>query len=203
MAFNAIHPNFQVVILPFNLYLPFGSWGISYDISTNDTQFEAPYGWYAWRSTFSAFFVDNNMIYSLTFTTGATYRALIRRLMIMGFHRHQYSDYRSDNITGATAWFSAIFLKFIDPPMKLETTVLGLKVHFYSNLHLLDLTAFVRIGGAFSRQLRGPIPAFLLPAGAVVVGMNGGAPVNPGPFFPLPKYTQPSAQTLDPNNWLT
>ena len=143
------------------------------------------------------------MIYSLAFTIGATYRALIRRLMIMGFHRHQYSDYRSDNITGANAWFSAIFLKFIDPPMKLETTVLGLKVHYYSNLHLLDLTGFVRIGGAFSRQLRGPIPASLLPAGVIVVGMNGGLPVHPFPLFQLPKNTQPSAHTLDCNNWFT
>src|ERR1700688_2432125 len=111
------------------------------------------------------------------FRLGATYRALIRRLFIMGFQRHQYSDYRADNIMGAQAWFSAILLKFIDPPMKMETTILGLKVHYYSNLHLLDLTGWVRIGGPFSAWLRGPIPTLLLPAGVAVLGMNGGPPV--------------------------
>ena len=137
------------------------------------------------------------------YTAGATYRALIRQLMISGFHRHQYSDYRSDNITGADAWLCALFLKFIDPPMKLETTILSLKVHYYSNLHLLDLTNHVQIGGVFSRHLRGPIPAFLLPAGVVVFRMNGGPPVHPFPNFQLPKYSTPSAQSLDPNNWMT
>jgi hypothetical protein len=120
----------------------------------------------------------------------------------MGFHRHQYSDYRSDNITGVNAWLCALFLKFIDPPMKFETTILGLKVHYYSNLHLLDFTNHVRIGGVLSSHLRGPIPASLLPAGAVVVGMNGGPPVHPFHNFQLPKHTRPSAQSVDPNNWL-
>ena len=121
----------------------------------------------------------------------------------MGFHRHQYSDYRADNITGAFAWLTAIFLKFIDPPMKLETTILGLKVHFYSNLHLLDLTQAIRIGGPLSRQLRGPIPASLLPAGALVVGMNGGVLVHPLPNFQVPLYTRLSAAVVDPLNWWT
>jgi hypothetical protein len=203
MAFHANHPNFHVAVFPFQVFLPVGSWGISYDISTNKTEFDAPDGWYAWRSMFFFFFFFFVFCHwkFLTYATGATYKALIRHLMIMGFYRHQYSDYRLDNTTGVNAWLTALSLKFIDPPMKLETTVLGLKIHYYSNLHFFDLTDYVQIGGIFSQQLRGPIPASLLPAGGVVVGMNGGPPVHPGLGFPLPKYTQPSAETLDPNNW--
>jgi hypothetical protein len=87
--------------------------------------------------------------------------------------------------------------------MKLATTVLGLKVHYYSDLNILDLTNYVRIGGAFSSHLQGPIPASLLPAGAVVVGVNGGPPIQPPNPFQLPKYTKQSAQSQNPKNWLT
>ena len=88
--------------------------------------------------------------------------------------------------------------------MKLETTVLGLKVQYYSNLHLLDLTRFVQIGGPLSTRLRGPIPAHLLPAGVVVVGVNGGPPVHPLVVnFQRPSYTRLSANSVDPNNYLT
>ncbi len=122
----------------------------------------------------------------------------------MGFHRHQYSDYHADNTFGANAWFSSIFLKAIRPPMKLETTVLGLKVQYYSNLHLLDVTQFVRIGGVFSTHLHGPIPATLLPPGVGIIGMNGGPPIQPFPInFPLPKYTRVSINTVNSVNWRT
>ena len=59
MAFhpNPAHPNFQVALLPFNVFLPAGSWGISYEISTNETQFDAPNGWNAWRSAFLFLFI--------------------------------------------------------------------------------------------------------------------------------------------------
>jgi len=100
----------------------------------------------------------------------------------MGFHRHQYSDYRADNVSSANAWFSSILLKAIRLLMKLEMTVLRLKVQYYSNLHLLDVTRFVWIGGIFSTRLRGPVLAALLPPGVGIVGINGGSPIQP---FPL------------------
>jgi len=121
--------------------------------------------------------------------------------MLLGFHRHQYSDYRADNIHGANAWFTAISLKLIDPPMKLETTMQSLKIHHYSNLHLLDVTAFMTIGGPLSTHLRGPIPASLLPGGAGVIGMNGGPPAPPGPNFQVPKNTKWSIHSSNRNNW--
>jgi hypothetical protein len=111
-------PNFLVIFNPQIFFLPFGSWGISYDISTNNTEFDAPDGWYAWRSMFLGFL---SLLYSLTYSTvsiGATYSALKRRLMVMGFHRHQYSDFRSDNIMGIHAFLTALLLKFINPPMQ-------------------------------------------------------------------------------------
>lgn len=86
--------------------------------------------------------------------------------------------------------------------MKLETTVQSLKIHYYSDLNLLDVTHFVQIGGVFSRWLRGPTPAALIPVGVVVMGMNGGLPVPPV-NLQLPKYTQPSANTGFANNWRT
>lgn len=143
----------------------------------------------------------------LIFTiTGTTYRSLIRRLLIVGFQWHMYSDYWADHTFGAHAWISAIFLKLIDPPMKLETTIQGFKIHYYSHLHLLDVTDLVRIGGPLSRHLRGPIPASILPAGILemITGVNGGAPVAPMPgIFRLPKHTRPTANSLNPNNYLT
>lgn len=81
--------------------------------------------------------------------------------------------------------------------------MLSLKIHFYSNLHLLDVTEFVRIGGPFSTRLRGPIPANLLPPGGAVVGMNGGHPAPPGPNFQLPRYTRMSPNSVNHNNWRT
>ena len=109
--------------------------------------------------------------------------------MILGFRRHQYSDYRADLTFGAQAWFSAITLKFIDPPMKLETTILGLKVHYYDNLHLLYLTMNIQIGGALSTILQGPIPESLCPAYPAVIGIHGGPPIHPNPInFQRPKY---------------
>jgi len=79
----------------------------------------------------------------------------------------------------------------------------SLKIHYYSDLNLLDITAFVIIGGALSTHLRGPIPASLLPGGPGVVGMNGGPPAPPGPNFRLPKHTKMSINSGDRNNWRT
>ncbi len=137
----------------------------------------------------------------LTIIIGSTYNALVRQLMILGFHHHQDSDYRADNIHGVNAWFSGISLKLILPPMKLETTMKNIKVHYYPDLHLLDLTPFMTLGGPLSTRLRGPIPASLLPDGPGVVGMNGGAPVPPGPNFQLPKHSRPTIHSTNPNNW--
>jgi len=126
--------------------------------------------------------------------------------MILGFRRHQYSDYRADQIFGAQAWISAITLKFINPPMKLETTILGLKVHYYDNLHLLDLTMNIRIGGALSTILEGPIPEFLFPENPAfeVLGIHGGPPVHPNPNnFQRPKYVRQSPNSTNPANYLT
>lgn len=79
----------------------------------------------------------------------------------------------------------------------------SLKIHHYSNLHVLDITNLILIGGPFSSQLRGPIPVNLLPVGVVVVGMNGGPPAPPFHNFQLPKYTKLSAGSANPNNWIT
>jgi len=67
MAVNIHHPVVPVAALPFHLLnLPHGSWGISYDISTNKTQFDAPDGWFAWRGAFLVF-LNNNCSKALRF----------------------------------------------------------------------------------------------------------------------------------------
>jgi hypothetical protein len=83
-------------------------------------------------------------------------------------------------------------LRLIPPPGKLESTVLGLKMHCLEDES--DVTARVRLGGAFPPALRGPTPAALVPAAA---------PVIPGPDFVRPVYTRPSAMADDPNNYRT
>ncbi|KAF8329938.1 hypothetical protein F5887DRAFT_1002918 [Amanita rubescens] len=164
--------------------LPVGSWGISYDISTPRTQLDLPHGWNAYRSE--------------------TYRELKRLLEGFGFVRHQYSDYRADNVTPIHVWTSMWSLRLIRPPMKLQTTILGLKMHHYSDLDLLDITEDVQLGGEGAPQLLGPIPALLLPDPPIAVaGMHHPHPGPPIPGdFDRPTFTRPSANADNPMNWM-
>jgi hypothetical protein len=87
--------------------------------------------------------------------------------------------------------------------MKLETTMRSLKIHYYSNLYLSDVTHFVWIGRPFSRQLRGPVPLNLLPPGVAVIGVNGRPPAPPGLNFHLLKFTRMSVDSGNLINWRT
>jgi len=167
-----VHPPIMVI------FLPIGSWGISYDIGTRETERDLPDGWNARRS--------------------ATYRALIQVLNANGFNRHQYSDYRADGIPGHLVWAVMFNLRGIRPPMKLESTVLGLKMQFYQNRHILDVTNMVRIGGAGAPVLRHPTPANLVPAGMLGRFGNPIPPLN----IQRPAFTRNSNNANNPYNWL-
>jgi len=84
--------------------------------------------------------------------------------------------------------------------MKLETTVLGLKMQYYHNLAIFDITQDIQIGGAGAPQLLAPTPANLVPAGVAVVGMQGGVPAAP-PNIQLPTFTRLSVNSMNPVNW--
>lgn len=81
--------------------------------------------------------------------------------------------------------------------MKLETTVLGLKMHYYDDVNVLDITNDVRIGGAGAPTLRNVTPAGLVPPG--VLGRFG-APIPPMNVH-RPFSTRQSHNAANPQNW--
>ena len=90
----------------------------------------------------------------------------------------------------------------IPPPGKLQSTLIGLKMHYIPHFEDMDVTNQLRLGrlgGEFSTTLRGPTPAALvfdLPAGALIP-----VPLIPGPGFVRPVYTRPSDMADDPGNY--
>jgi hypothetical protein len=88
-------------------------------------------------------------------------------------------------------------LTMIDPPGKLQSTVIGLKMFYIHHPHQMDITDNVRLGGAFSTFLLGPTPAELVPP-----GMNP-QPQRPDPnTFVRPANTRASAASDNHRNWL-
>ena len=91
-------------------------------------------------------------------------------------------------------------LREIRPPMKLETTVLGLKMQYYHYLNIFDITDNMRIGGAGAPRLRDQTPAGLVPPG--VPGRFGVPPNHPPQaHFHRPTFTRPSHNANNPMNW--
>ena len=183
-----------VQLPPQILALPVGSWGISYDIGTNATQRDLPDGWNAPRCEQHLEFI---YLWHLTIDLAATYPELIQELAGNGFVRHQYSDYRAEGVDGHHVWSVMWSLRNIRPPMKLESTVLGLKMQFYHHLNILDISNDVCIGGVGAPILRAPTPAGLVPAG---VPGRFGPPVPPANIH-RPTFTRQSHNANDPQNW--
>ena len=90
----------------------------------------------------------------------------------------------------------------IDPPGKLQSTLVGLKMHHIPYSEDLDITDDqLQLGGEFSTELRGPTPSALVanvPAGVLMP-----APVIPGPGFVRPVSTRPSINANNRNNYRT
>ncbi|KAF8972292.1 hypothetical protein BDZ97DRAFT_1784071 [Flammula alnicola] len=159
--------------------LPFGHYGISYDISLRKTEDNLPNGWHSHRVN--------------------TYRKLIRRLHLAGYGRHQYSDYRRPNSNPVAVWMVMVQLCQIQPPGKLQSTLLSLKMHYIHHLNDMDVTNQLQLGGAFSTTLAGPTPQALV--SQVPPGVLNPPPVIPGAGFVRPVHTRPSAMADDPNNY--
>ncbi|KAF8993784.1 hypothetical protein BDQ17DRAFT_1431491 [Cyathus striatus] len=170
---------------PLILHLePNGSYGISYDIFTKNTERIPPQGWGARRSQ--------------------TYVLLGRRLMQAGFRRLQYSDFVKDKVSASGAWMTMIQLRQILPHGKLEPTIKDLKMHYIRDMPACVVTEDIKLGGRFSRTIPGPTPRDLV----VQAQQRPGAFINPlpavpPPHFRPPKYTQQTPAAADPQNWLT
>jgi hypothetical protein len=108
------------------------------------------------------------------------------------------TTYCLGNSNPVAVWITMIQLCQIKPPGKLESTLLGLKMHYIYHLQDMDVTNQLQLGGAFSPALRGLTPTALVPARILVPG-----PVIPGPSFVRPVHTRPSAMANDPNNYRT
>ncbi|KAI0329525.1 hypothetical protein GY45DRAFT_1415757, partial [Cubamyces sp. BRFM 1775] len=137
-----------------------------------------------------------------------TYQELIGNLTEFGFHQHQYSDYCCPNTAAEYAFVTALWLSSICLPSKLSTTVRGLKIHYISDLNLLDITCHVKLGGNVARKLAGPAPRQLaqrLEFQAIQAGQNLSAPpqpVLPGHPGVPPFATRRNQQTLNVANYL-
>ena len=130
-----------------------------------------------------------------------TYRKLIRRLHLAGYGRHQYSDYLRlrPNSNPVAVWTVMVQLCQIQPPGKLQSTLLGLKMHYIHHLNDMDVTNQLQLGGAFSTTLAGPTPQALV--AQVPPGLLNPPPVIPGAGFVRPVHTRPSAMADNPNNY--
>ncbi|RDB14841.1 hypothetical protein Hypma_016371 [Hypsizygus marmoreus] len=162
--------------------LPVGAYGISYDISTNATERDLPDGWNSRRAR--------------------TYNQLIALLNAAGFDRHQYSDYRSLATTGFITWATMWNLRNINPPMKLESTVIGMKMQFYHHAFLFDITADLQLGGAGAPTLRGPTPANLVQQAPLMGNLLPVPAPLVAPPVPLPVHTRASQSAGVPINWM-
>ncbi|KAI0323193.1 hypothetical protein GY45DRAFT_1265020 [Cubamyces sp. BRFM 1775] len=170
--------------IPLLLQQPIGIYGISYDIYTRPTEDPVPGGWHS---------------------RGArTYRELIRQLARFGFHQHQYSDYRCPNTQALHAVFSAFnAVKVVADNLNLMAMP-GLKVHYISDLNLLDVTRHVKLGGNVARRLAGPAPHQLAQQLELQAGQNLSAPfqpVPPGHPGVPPFATRRNQQTLNVANY--
>ncbi|KIM69238.1 hypothetical protein SCLCIDRAFT_19861 [Scleroderma citrinum Foug A] len=152
--------------------LPPGAYGISYDMSTRKTEDNPPRGWHARRVP--------------------TYIQLAKRLQNHGFQRRQYLDWLCQDIEAIEAYWAMIRLKRILPPGKFESTVKNVKMHLVT-LEGFDATPDIQLGGLYSPELEGPMPAGLVPPTIPAVA--------PPPGGPLPKHTQDSEEVRDHNNW--
>ncbi|KAH8991654.1 hypothetical protein EDB92DRAFT_1797962 [Lactarius akahatsu] len=159
--------------------LPIGHYGISYDISARKTEDDLPNGWHSRR--------------------GESSEHIQKRLRDAGYVRHQYSDYRRPNSNPVAVWTDMVGLYQIQPPGELESTLSGLKMHYIHYLHDMDVTDQLRLGGAFSKTLRGPTSVALVDQ--VPAGLLNPAPAIPSPGFARPVHTMPSAMADDPNNY--
>ncbi|KAN0091390.1 hypothetical protein V8E55_004956 [Tylopilus felleus] len=155
------------------LALPNGDYGISYDISTRDTERNLPYGWNAQRAQ--------------------TYRHLAVFLERGRFARLQKSDWVRTETSTVETYYSMIMLRNIPPPGKLQSTVQGLKMHRIDDW-VYDISEGVRIGGALATHLAGPTPRGLVPDNVPCV--------QPPANFPLPpRHTSDSNAARDRRNW--
>ena len=78
----------------------------------------------------------------------------------------------------------------IPPPGKLQSTLRSLKMHFIPHLPDMDVTNYLRLGGAFSTALAGPTPVALVDR--VPPRVLDPAPIILGPDFVGPRYTRRS-----------
>lgn len=90
-------------------------------------------------------------------------------------------------------------LSVIQPPGKLESTLINLKMHYIHHQSDMDVTNQLWLGGAFSTTLQGPTPAALI--AQVPAGILNPVPVIPSPGFVRPAHTRPSTAADDPNNY--
>lgn len=79
------------------------------------------------------------------------YRQIIHCLISMGYIHHQYSDYSCDTTTALLTLTVMLGLRWIRPPVKLATTLKGVKMHFISDNSIWNMTEGMQLGGRWFR----------------------------------------------------
>ena len=161
--------------------MPKGTFGISYDISTPDTERNLPLGWKASRCKCANLLREGTLLVHSPLThrlpVAQTYRQLAIRLQHGRFARLQKSDWVRNETTAVDTYYTMLLLRNIRPPGKFQSTVQGLKMHCIDDW-VYDVSDEVRLGGAYATVLAGPTPRGLVPPHVPAV--------QPPVDFPLP-----------------
>lgn len=115
----------------------------------------------------------------------------------------QYSDYMSAYPCGAYfCWYTMFTMMSIPPPGRMETTVKKLRMHSIVELGLQDVSNKVKLGGVYSRHIRGPMPLNLVTPVVQNLDPQDLPIVNPVQQHLLPPVgTRPTAMALHAYNW--
>ncbi|KAJ6469808.1 hypothetical protein C8R47DRAFT_958720, partial [Mycena vitilis] len=157
---------------------PVSTYSISYDIFTRATEDDAPAGWHSRRSV--------------------TYRQIKRRLAANGFVRDQYSNWLRFNTTAPATYVRMVMLESILPEHKISSTIRRLRMAKHDSLNLMDVTASIRLGGAWNNSLRGPVPSGLVGPVQHLINPVPVAGVPPGTVLP-PIHSRPGGASLAVN----
>ncbi|KAI6106219.1 hypothetical protein EV401DRAFT_1892713 [Pisolithus croceorrhizus] len=114
--------------------MPQGIYGISYDISTPQTERDLPHGWNACRGS-------SHAVWNAGSSPG--YRGAT------GCEKTWMQ---------ITTYYTMLMLGDITPPGKLSSMVKGLKMHMIHHW-LLDVTQDIQLGGQYATMLVGPTPS--------------------------------------------
>lgn len=164
----AFVPFVPPVAPPILFMYPLTTYGISYDIYTNANQHAPPNGWGAARGEWFRKRALRIKIAHIGLTVARIYKRLETRLNLAGFARDQYSDFIQHATSAQFTYNTMVQLEHLPPAYKVSSTLRRVRMNQIDLFMMMDVTGALRLGGAFNRVLRAPVPSNLVPGGLAV-----------------------------------